>query len=90
MATVAAMEYGRQRLYASRQGSAGAVEVAVVRRIGVEVVADFWSRLAAFVSLRRPPRRWDLVPNNHPFLASDEAGGVALVGPDTDSPPASP
>ena len=88
LAAVAAMEYGRQRLYACREDSR--VGIAVVRRIGVEVVSDFWARLAAFVSLRRPPRRWDLVPSNHPFLASDDMGGVVLVGPATDSPPASP
>ncbi|PNW88351.1 hypothetical protein CHLRE_01g025726v5 [Chlamydomonas reinhardtii] len=28
-------------------------EVAVVRRIGVEVIADFWSRLAAFLTVRQ-------------------------------------
>ncbi|PNW81095.1 hypothetical protein CHLRE_07g341554v5 [Chlamydomonas reinhardtii] len=90
LAAVAALEYGRQRLYACRDAADRTAEVAVVRRIGVEVIADFWSRLAAFVSLRRPPRRWDLVPNQHPFLASDDVGGVILVGPTADSPPASP
>ncbi|PNW81093.1 hypothetical protein CHLRE_07g341553v5 [Chlamydomonas reinhardtii] len=50
LAAVAALEYGRQRLYACRDAADRTAEVAVVRRIGVEVIADFWSRLAAFVS----------------------------------------
>ncbi|PNW83531.1 hypothetical protein CHLRE_05g234643v5 [Chlamydomonas reinhardtii] len=57
-------------------------EVAVVRRVGVEEIADFWLRLAAFVSLRWPRGRWDLAPNQLPFLASDDVGGV-IVGPAT-------
>lgn len=58
-----------------------------MRRIGVAVIADFWSWLVAFVSLRRPPRRWALVLNKHPFLASNDAGGVSyLVGPAAHSP----
>ena len=57
LAAVAAQEHGRQRLYACRDVSDRAAEVAVVRRIGVEVIADFRSQLAAFTSLRRPPCR---------------------------------
>ena len=67
LADVAALDYGRQRLYTCCDASDRTAEVAVVRRFGVKVIADSWSRLAAFVSLRWPLYRWDLVPNQHPF-----------------------
>ncbi|PNW80320.1 hypothetical protein CHLRE_07g312701v5 [Chlamydomonas reinhardtii] len=58
LAAVAALEYGRQRLYACRDAADRTAEVAVVRRIGVEVIADFWSRLAAFVSCSASVLLW--------------------------------
>ena len=89
LAAIAALESGRQTLYAGRDTVPRA---RLRRKVCAVVVSDFWSRLAAFVAAGLTPRGWDRVPACHPFLARSHAGGLVFCGPpdDTASPPASP
>ena len=91
LAAVAALERGRQLLFARPVAGSAVVGMAVCSRVSAAVVSDFWSRLAAFAAWGRPPRGWSSVPVSHPFLSRSPAGGVRFFGPpDTASPPASP
>ena len=81
LAAVAALELGRQQLYASRAAERLAPRAAI-GRVSVAVVADFWARLSSYARLRLPPRGWaQAVPAGHPFLAPGVGVPVVVVGP---------
>ena len=81
LAAVAALDVGRQRLYAVRGGRSQRAPVSAVRRVGASVVADIFARLRSFAALGLVPRGWRDVPQEHPFLACSASGGVVFRGP---------
>ena len=81
LAAVAALERGRQGLYAARPGPRRAVPARCVSRVGALVVSDFYARLRDFVNLGIVPRGWSMVGADHPLLAASVGGGLVLRAP---------
>ena len=89
LAALAAIERGRQRMY-HLWDTFTALSRACLVSLSVEVVADFWARLASFEALGLPPRTWNSVPSIHPFLCGVSGRVVLTRPPDIASPPGSP
>lgn len=86
LAATTAMEKGRRYLYATRENGN---RLGVLNRGRVLVSAEFWGALHSFAALR-PPRGWETIPADHPFLrvsdgrlyVQEPPGVLALIDDD--------